>query len=62
MVTNRTVHYIDVGNMSAKQICNILDPSGKLYKNRVIENIVFWVGMSIIVTLKLALLYIIWSN
>jgi hypothetical protein len=48
--------------MSAKQICNIIDPSGKLYKNRVIENIVFWVGMSIIVTLKLALLYIIWSN
>jgi hypothetical protein len=62
MNTNRTVHYIDVGNMSAKQICNILDPSGKLYKNRVIENIVSWVGISIIVTLKLALLYIIWSN
>jgi hypothetical protein len=59
---NRTVHYIDVGNMSTKQICNIIDPSGKLYKNRVIENIVFLVGMSIIVTLKLALLYLIWSN
>jgi hypothetical protein len=62
MNMNKTVHYIDVSNMSAKQICNIIDPSGKLYKNRVIENIVFWVGMSIIVTLKLALLYIIWSN